>query len=143
MSDNNCCCSVAKSCPTFLDPVDCSTPGFPVLNYLPEFKPISTESVMSFNHLILCRPLLLPAIFPSIRVFSSESALHVRQPKYWSFNFSISASNEYSGLFPLGLTDLISLLSKGLSRVFSSTIVQMDQLFGTQRSLWCSSHIPT
>ena len=77
------------------------------------------ESVMPANHLILCRPLfLLPSIFPSIRVFSSESALHIRWPKYWSFSFSfsISPSNECSGLFPLRLTGLISLQSKGLSR---------------------------
>ena len=75
----------------------------------------SIESMMPFNHLILCRPLLLlPSIFPSIRVFSNELALHIRWPKYWSFSLSISPSNEY-----LGLTGLISLLSKGLSRVFS------------------------
>ena len=73
-----------------------------------------TEMVMLFNHLILCWPPLLPSIFPSIRVFSSESALHIRWPKYWSFSFSISPSNEYSGWFPSGLTGLISLLSKGL-----------------------------
>ena len=80
----------------------------------------SIESVVLHNHLILCFPLLLlPSIFPSIRVFSSESALHIRGPKCWTFSFSISPSNEYSGLFPLGLAGFISLLSKGLSRVFS------------------------
>ena len=85
-------------------------------------KPMSIQSVMPSNHLIPCHPLLLlPSILPSIRVFSNESALHIRGPKYW--NFSISPSNEYSGLVSLGLTDLISLLSKGLSRVFFSTIV--------------------
>ena len=78
-------------------------------------KLMSIESVMPSNHLILYRPLLfLPSIFPSIRVFSNESTLPSRWPKYWSFSFSISPSNEYSGLFPLGLTGLISLLSKGL-----------------------------
>ena len=86
---------------------------------------MSIESVMPSNHLILCHPLLLlPSIFPSIRVFFSESALHIRWPKYWSF--IISPSNEYSGRFPLGLTDLISLQSKRLSRVFSNTTVRFD-----------------
>ena len=78
------------------------------------------------NHLILCHPLLLlPSVFPSIRVFSSESVLHIKWPKYWSF--SISPSNEYSGLISSGLTGLISLQSTGLSRVFSSTTVQKHQ----------------
>ena len=89
---------------------------------LPKFR--STESVMPSNHLILCCPLLLfPSIFPSIRVFSNESALRIRWPKYRSFSFSISPSNEYSGLFPLGWTGLISLLFKGLSRVFFSITI--------------------
>ena len=88
---------------------------------------MSIELVMPSNHLILCHPLLLlPSVFPSIRVFSSESALRIRWPKYCSFSFSISPSNEYSE-FPLGLTGLISLLSKGLSRVFSSTTVRKHQ----------------
>ena len=79
-------------------------------------KLMSIELVMPSNHLILCHPLLLlPSVFPSIRVFSSESALRIRWPKDWSFSFSISPSNEYSE-FPLGLTGLISLLSKGLSK---------------------------
>ena len=92
------CCSVAKSCPTLCDPMDCSTPGFPVLHYLPELlKLMFIESVMPSNHLILCCPLLLlPSIFPSIRVF--ESALRIRWSNYWSFSFSISPSNEYSWL---------------------------------------------
>ena len=78
-------------------------------------KLMSIESVMPSNHLILCRPLLLlPSIFPSIRVFSSESVLHIRWPKYWSFSFNISPSNEYSGMISLGLFGLISLLSKAL-----------------------------
>ena len=77
------------------------------------------ESVMPSNHLILCRPLLLsPPIFPSIRVFSNESVLHIRWAKYWSFSFSISPSNKHSGLISLGWTGWISLQSKGLSRVF-------------------------
>ena len=80
------------------------------------------ELVMPFNHLILCHLLLLlPSIFPSIRVFSNELALCIRWPKYWSISFSISPFNECLGLISLGLTGLVSLLSKGLSRVFSST----------------------
>ena len=95
---------------------------------------MSFEWVMPSNHLVLCRPLLLlPSIFPSIRVFSNESALHIRWPKYWSY--SISPSNEHLGL--------ISLQSKGLSRVFSSTTVQKHQFFGAQLSLQSNSHIHT
>ena len=76
-------------------------------------KLMSIESVMPSNHLILCRPLLLPpSIFPSIRVFSNESALHIRWPKYWSFSFSISPSNEYSGLISFRISGLISLQSR-------------------------------
>ena len=88
-------------------------------------KLMSIESVMPSNHLILCCPLLLlSSIFPSIRVFSNESLLLIRWAQYWSFSLSISPSNEYSGLIPLGLTGWISLQSKGLSRVFSNTTVQ-------------------
>ena len=95
-------------------------------------------------HLILCRPLLLlPSFFPSIRVFSSESALRIRWPKYWSFSFSISLSNEYSGLISLRIDWLVSLQSKGLSRVFSNTAVQKHQYFGPQLSLQSNSHIHT
>ena len=80
----------------------------------------TTESMMPSNHLILCRPLLLPSIFPSIMIFSNELAVHIRWPRYWSFSFSNSPSNSQCWL-PLGLSGLISLLSKGLSWVFSST----------------------
>ena len=97
-------------------------------------KPMSIESVMPSNHLILCRPLLLLSIFPS-RVFSKESALHIRWPKYWSFSFNISPSNEHQDWSPLGWIGWISLQSKGLSRVFSNTTVQKHQFFGTQPSL--------
>ena len=74
-------------------------------------KLMSLESVMPFNHLILCHPLLPPSIFPSIRVFSNESVLHIRWPKYWSFSFSISPSNEYSGLisFKMDWLDLLAV----------------------------------
>ena len=87
--------------------------------------------------------LLLPSIFPSIRIFSNESALPIKWPKYWSFSFSISPSNEYSGLMSLGLTSLISMQSQGLSRVFSRTTVQKHQFFSTHPSLWSNSHICT
>ena len=104
-----CCCSVAQSCPTLCNPEDCCMPGFPVHHQLPELAP---ESMMPSNHLILCHPLLLlPSIFPSIRVFSSESDLCIRWPKYWSFSFSISSSNEYSGLisFRIDWFDLLAI----------------------------------
>ena len=93
-----------------------------ITNSLNLLKLISTASVMLSNHLILCRPLLLPpSIFPSIRAFSNESVLCIRWPKYWGFHFSISPSNKYLELIPLLLTGLISLLSNGLGRVFSNT----------------------
>ena len=96
-------------------------------------KLMSIELVMSCNHFILCRPLLLlPSVFPRIRVFSNESALHIGWPKYWSFSFSISPSNEYSGLISFRMDWLISLLSKGLSRVLSNTTVQKHQFFVAQ-----------
>ena len=107
-------------------------------------KLMSTESVISSNHLILCcLLLLLSSIFPSIRFFYKESVLPIRRPKYWSFSFSISPSNEYSGLISLGLTGWISLQSKGLSRVFSNTTVQKHQFFSAQPSLWSNSYIHT
>ena len=90
-------------------------PGFPVHHQLLEFtKPMSIESVMPSNHLILCHPLLLtPSIFPSIRVFSNESVLHIRGPKYWSFSFNISPSNEYSGLISFRMDWLDLLAAQG------------------------------
>ena len=121
--------SVTQSCLTLCDPMDCSIPGFPIhlfTNSRSLLKLISIESVMPSNHLIPCHPvLLLPSIFPSIRVFSNKSVLHIRWPKYWSF----SPSNEYSGLFPLGWTGWISLQSKGLLRVSSNTTVKKHKFF--------------
>ena len=95
-----CCCSVAQSCLTLCNPMDCSTPGFPVPHHLPEFAQTHVHWVSNaIHHLILCCPLLLPpSIFPGTRVLSNESALLLRWPKCWSFSFSISPSNEYSGL---------------------------------------------
>ena len=108
-------------------------------------KLMSIESVMSSNHLILCHPLLLlPLIFPSIRVFSNESALCIRWPKYWSFSFSpYVLPTNIQDWFPLGWIGWISLQSKGLSRVFSNTTVQKHQFFSAQLSLDSNSHIHT
>ena len=99
--------------------------------------------VIPSNYHFLYHPfLLLPSIFPGIRGFSNELALHIRWPKNWSFSFSsISPSNEYQDWFPLILTGWISLQSKGLSRVFSNTTVQKHQFFSAQPSLWSNSHI--
>ena len=103
-------CSVVKSCLTLCKPMDCSTPGFPVLHH-PEVCSNSCPLTWVCHPTIsssVALPLLLPSIFPSIRVFSNESALHIRLPKYWSFSFSISPSNEYSGLisFKINWCDL-------------------------------------
>ena len=106
-------CSISKSCPTLSNPMDCSTPGSVSLTIswsLPKF--MSIESVMPSNHFILCHPLLLlPSIFPSIRVFSNESVIPITWPKYWSFSFSLSASNEYSDLisFKIHCFDLLAV----------------------------------
>ena len=102
--------SVTLSCLTLCETMDCSTPGFSLqLQSLLKLMPI--KSVRPSNHLILCHPLLLPSIPPSIRVFSNESVLHFRWPKYWSFSFNISPSNEYSGLisFRMDWFDLLTV----------------------------------
>ena len=105
---------VTQLCPTLCNPMDCSTPGFPVQpNTRSLLKLISIELVMPSNHLILCHPLLLPSVFPSITVFSNESVLCIRWPKYCSFNFSISPSNEYSGLISFRIDWLYLLAVQG------------------------------
>ena len=107
-------------------------------------KFISVESVMPSNHFILCCTLLLlPSIFPSIRVFSHESALRIRCSKYWSFSFSISPSNEYSEFISLRIDWFDLLAIQGLSRVFSNTTVQKHHFFGAQPSSQSNSHIHT
>ena len=99
-------------------------------------KLMPIESMMPSNHLILCCPCLLPpSIFPSIRVFSNESALHIMWPKCWSFSFNISPSNEYLGPISFGMDLRVSLQSKGLSRVFYNTTVQKHRFFSGQLSL--------
>ena len=131
--------SVARLYPTLYNPMNGSTPGFPVHHH-PQtlLKLMSIESVTPFSHLILCHSLfLLPSIFPSIRVFSNESVLHMRWPKDWGFSFGISPSTQD---WSLEWTGWISLQSKGLSRVFSNTIVQNHQFFSSQPSLRSDSH---
>ena len=115
-----------------------------ITNFWSPPKPMFIESVMPSNHLILCCPLFfLPSIFPSIRVFSNELALHISWPKYWSFNFNISPSNEHPRLISFRKDGWISLQSKGLSRVFSNTTVQKHQFFCAQLSLESNCHIHT
>ena len=117
-----------------------ASPSFTVSQSL--LKLMSIGSVMPFNRLILyCPFLLLPSIFPSIRVFSNESVFCIRWPKYWSFSFSLSPSNEHSGLISFRI-DWFDL-SKGLSRVFSNTTASKHQFVSTQPSLWTNSHIHT
>ena len=127
--------SVAQLCLTLCNPVDCSTPDFPVHHQLLELAQgvvISIESVMPSNHPIPCRPLLLlPSVFPSIRVFSNESALRIKWPKYWSFSFKISPSNEHPGLISFWMDWLDLLAVQGTLH----TTVQKHQFFGTQLSL--------
>ena len=105
--------SVTQSCLTLCNSMDCSTPGLSVHRQLLEpTQLMSIELAMPSNHLILCHPLLLlPSILPSLRVFSSESVLHIRWPKYWSFSLNISPSNEYSGLisFRIDCFDLLAV----------------------------------
>ena len=139
-----CCCSVAKSCLTLCDPVDCSTLGAFVLHYLNLLRFVSIESMIPSNHLILCFSLLFclqsfPASgsFPMSQLFTSGGQ---------SFGVSASASVLPMNIqvwFSLGLTDLLSWQSKGLSRVFSNTTVQKHQFFGAQPSLWSNSYICT
>ena len=131
--------SVAQSCQTLCDPMDCSIPGFPVHHQLLSLlKLMSIESVMPSNHLILCHPLLLLlSIFPSIRVFSSESVLCIRWPKYWSFSFSISPSNEYSGLISFRMDWLDLLVVQGTLKSFlqhnnlKESILLLSFLYGS------------
>ena len=101
-----------------------------IINFQSLLKFRSIELVMPSSHLMLCHPLLLPSTFPCIRVFSNESVLRIKWPKYWSFSFSISPSDEHSGLISFR-TDWLDLLEvQGTSRVFSSTTVQKHQFFG-------------
>ena len=125
------------------DPMSCRTPGLPVHHQLPELTQNHVHQVSDAiqpSHPLLS---LLPSIFPSIKVFYNKLVLHFRWPKCWSFCFSFILPINIQGWFPLGLTSLISLLFKGLSRVFSKTTVQKHQFFGTQPSSQFNSHIHT
>ena len=136
---------VFPTCPTFCDPMDCSTPGFPVLHYLLAFVQTHVHWVsdaIQRSHPLCCLLLLLPSIFPSIRVFSYESAFPIRWPKYWSFSFSITASNEYSGLISFRIDWVHLLAVQGAVKNTLSTTVQKHQFFSVQ-SLWSNSHIIT
>ena len=134
---------VVQSCLTLCNPMDCSTPGFPILYYLLEFAQTHVHWVlMPSSHLILCHPLLLLlSIFPNIRVCSNELALHIRRPKYWSFNFSISPSSEYSGLISFR-SDWFDLFAASQDSS-PNTTVQKCLFFDPQPSLWSNSHIHT
>ena len=126
--------SVAQSCPTLCNLMNRSTPGLPVHHQLPESTQIHVhESVMPSNRLILCHPLLLlPSIFPSIRVFSNESALCIRWPKYWSFSFNISPSNEHLGRISFRMDWLDLLAVQGTLE--SSPIPQFKSINFSARS---------
>ena len=118
--------------------MNCSTPGFPVHHQFPEFTQTYVHCVgdaIQPSHHPSSPSSPTFEIFPSIRVFSNESALHIRWPKYWSFSFNISPSNEHSGLISFRMDSLDLLQSKGLLRVFSNTTVQKHQFFGTQLSV--------
>ena len=137
--------SVAPLCQTLCNSMNHSTPGLPVHDQFPEFTQTHVHRVgdatQPFHPLSTLSP---PApILPSIRVFSNELTLCMKGPKYWSFSFSITPSNEHPGLISFGMDWLISLKSKGLSRVFSNTTDQKHQFFSTQLSSLYNYHIHT
>ena len=139
--------SVAQSCLTLCNPMDCSTLGsLSIANSHSSLKLMSIELVMPSNHLILCHPfLLLSSIFPSIKVFSNESVLHIRWPKYWSFSFSISPTSEYSGLISSGDMDMpkkMHLYSLDTGRLFEKrsrmcSFCIMDVVFKEHTFIQC------
>ena len=134
--------SVTQACPTLCDPMNLSSPGLPVHHQLPEST--QTMSVMPSNCLILCRPLLLlPPIPPSIRVFSNQSTLRMRCPKYWSFSFSISPSNEHPGLLSFRMDWLDLLAVQGTLKSLPQHHSLKHQFFGAQLSSQSKSHIHT
>ena len=137
--------SVAQFCLTLCNPMNRSTPGLPVHHQLPEFTQLmSIDLVMPSNHLILCRPLLLlPSIFPSIWAFSNESALRIRWPKYWSFSFNISPSNEHPGLIYLRMDWLNLLAVQGTLKSLLQYHSSKASIFCAQLSSQSNSHIHT
>ena len=142
--ENSCCCSVPKLYPTLNDPMDCKTPGFPVLHYLPESAQTHVhwfDDAIQPSHSPLPL-LLLPSVVPTIRVFPI-SQLFASDGQRIRASASASVRPIYiQGWFPLGLSALITLLFKGLSKVFSSTTVWKHQFFSTQPSLWSNSQHP-
>ena len=141
-----CCCSVTKLCLTLCNPMDCRRPGFPVHHQLLE---LAQTHVHWVSDAIQPSHSLSPPSPPAFNLsqhqslFKGVNSLAIRWPKYWRFSFSISPSNEYSGSISFRMDWLISVQSKGLSRVFSSTTVQKHQFFSLQPSLWSNSHIHT
>ena len=137
--------SVAQLCPTLCNPWTAACQAsLCITNSQSLRKPMSIKLVMPSNHLILCRPLLLlTSIFPSITVFSNESALRIRWSKYWTSSFNISPSSEHQGLISFRMDWLDLLAVQGLSRVFYKTTVQKHQFFSTQLSSQSNSHIHT
>ena len=138
-----CSCSVAKLCLTLCNPMDCNMPGFPVLHYFLELAQIHVHwgsDVTQSSH-ALPPPFILPSTLPSIRVFSSELALRIRCPNYWSFSFSISPSNKYSGLISLRMDWLDLLAVQGTLKSLLQHHNLKHPFFGTQPALWSNSHI--
>ena len=136
-----CCCSVAQLCLTLCDPMDAACQASLSTTSQSLLRLMSIELVMPSDHFIFCRPLLLPSIFPSIRVFSNESVLCIMCTS--SYSFSISPSNECSELISFRMDWFDLLQSKELSRVFSNITVQKHQFFSIQPSLWSNSHLYT
>ena len=133
--------SVTNSCPALCNPMGCSTKGFPVLHHLPELAQTPVHWVRGATRLSqpLLPLLLLLSVLPSIKVFSNESALGIKWPKYWRFNFSISPFNEYSGLISFRIDWFDLLAVQGILNSLLQTSVLKCQFFGTQPSLWYNS----
>ena len=136
--------SVTQSCLTLCNPMDYITPGFPITNSQSLLKFMSIELVTPSNHFIFCCPLFLPpSIFPSIRVFFNQSVLLIRWPKYWSFSFSISPSNEHSGLISFRMDWLDLLAVQGTLRSLLQHHSSKASVLWHKLSLWSISHIHT
>ena len=137
--------SVTQSCLTLCNSIDCQRPGLPVHHQLPEVTQTHlhwVDDAIQPSH-PFCPLLLLPSMFPSIRVFSNESVLRIRWPKYWSFGYSISPSNEYSGLISFRIDWFDNLAVQGILKSLLNTTVQKHQFFGAQLSLYSNSYIHT
>ena len=137
--------SVTQPCPTLCDPLNCSKAVFPAHHQLTELTQIHVQRVS--DAIQPSHPLSSPSLpafsLSNFRVFSNESALHIKWPKIWSFSFNISSSNEYLGLICFRVDWFDLLFFKGLSRVLSNTTFQKHQCFGTHLSLWSNSHMHT